>query len=197
MTFRHNALRDTEADLLKEVCRDVRTEPMLLPTNKNAHPPGTIVDDQARLDIVATGLWGTFERTYFDVRVTHPGAKSNAGKSLDKLLNVNEKEKQTKYSSRVINTEKSSFVPLVFSTGGSSAPQCQRHHRRVAELISNKRSEQYSHIMSYIRTRVRFALLKSVLMAVRGIRGKPSQRSTPVSHVPFNLIPTEDIYECP
>ena len=40
VSFRHNALRDTEAELLKEVCRDVRTEPLLLPTDEKSHPPG-------------------------------------------------------------------------------------------------------------------------------------------------------------
>ena len=94
VSFRHDALRDAEAELLKEVCRDVRTEPMLLPTDKKSHPPGTNIQDQARLDIVATGLWGTFERTYFDVRVTHAGAKSNSGIPLEKLLTKNELEKR-------------------------------------------------------------------------------------------------------
>ena len=170
---------------------------MLLPTDKKANPPGTIVDDQARLDIVGTGLWGMFERTYFDIRVTHPGAKTNSKQSLEKLLASNEKQKYRSYGYRVINTEKSSFVPLVFSTGGSAAKECQRHHRRVAELLARKRQEEYSCIMSYINTRVRFALLKSTLIAIRGIRGKQSSRPTPLAFVPFNLIPSEDTYECP
>ena len=38
VSFRHNALRDTKAELLKEVCRDVRTEPLLLPTDEKSHP---------------------------------------------------------------------------------------------------------------------------------------------------------------
>ena len=156
---------------------------MLLPTDKNGHPPGTIVEDQARLDIVGTGLWGTFERTYFDIRVTHPGCKTHSNTSLEKLLSSNEKAKHRNYSSRVINTERSSFVPLVFSTGGSAAKKCDRHHRRVAELIANKRQEPYSDILSYIRTRVRFALLRSVLMAVRGIRGKSPPKPVPMAYV--------------
>ena len=94
VTFRHNALRDTEADFLKEICRDVRTEPSLLPTEASQHPPGTITGDQAKLDIVATGLWGTFERTYFDVRVTHANADSNIDKSLEKLLSDDENDKK-------------------------------------------------------------------------------------------------------
>ena len=142
VTFCHNALRDSEADFLKGICRDVRIEPSLLPTDQNQHPPGTITGDQAKLDIVATGLWGTFERTYFDVRVTHANADSNIDKPLGQLLSDNEKEKKRKYGSRVINTEKASFVPLVFSTSGSTAPLCQKHHKRVAELLAYKWKER-------------------------------------------------------
>ena len=197
VSFRHNALRDTEAELLKEVCRDVRTEPLLLPTDEKSHPPGTNTQDQARLDVVATGLWGTFERTYFDVRVTHAGAKSNSDIPLEKLLSRNENEKRRKYSSRVINTEKSSFVPLVYSTAGSTGQECQRHHKRLAERISIKRRELYSHVINHIRTRIRFALLKSVLIAIRGIRGKETRGTIPLSFIPFNLIPEEKTYESP
>jgi hypothetical protein len=196
VTFRHNALRDTEAELLREVCRDVKTEPLLLPTNKKDHPHGTITNDQARLDIAATGLWGTFERTFFDVRVTHSGAKSNSTVPLEQLLKRNENEKKRKYSSRVINTEKSSFVPLVYSTAGSVAPECEKHHKRLAEMISNRRKEKYADIINFVRTKVRFALLKSVLMAVRGIRGRNTNKYTPIADIPFGLIPCEQTYEC-
>lgn len=196
VTFRHNALRDAEAELLREVCRDVRTEPLLLPTCKNIHPKGTNTKDQARLDIVATGLWGTFEKTFFDVRVTHSNASSNRGKPIDQLLKQNEKEKKQKYGSRVINTEKSSFVPLVYSTAGCVAIECEKHHKRVAELISLRRKEKYADTINFITTKLRFPLLKSVLIAVRGIRGKNIQKYTPISDIPFGLIPSDKIYEC-
>ena len=46
-----------------------------------------IASDQARLDIVATGLWVPFERTYNlnDVRITHPIAPSNVIVALAQL----------------------------------------------------------------------------------------------------------------
>ena len=72
VNFRHNAIRDAYAEILKEVCVDVRTEPGLLPVNPANLSSSAITTDQARLDIVATGLWSPFERTFFDVRVTHP-----------------------------------------------------------------------------------------------------------------------------
>ena len=41
MTFRHDILVETEAELLREAkCRNVYTEPALLPTSEQLHPKG-------------------------------------------------------------------------------------------------------------------------------------------------------------
>ena len=57
VTFRHDVLVETEAELLREAkCRNVYTEPSLLPTNAEFHPKRTITTVGARLDIIATGL---------------------------------------------------------------------------------------------------------------------------------------------
>ena len=66
--YRHNIIRDTEADLLREICIDVETEPQLQPTNADELSARSNSADQARLDISAVGLWSPFERSYFDVR---------------------------------------------------------------------------------------------------------------------------------
>ena len=117
VSFRHTVLVETEADLLREAkCRNVYAEPALLPTAPELHPKGTITESGARLDIVATGLYGRNARTFMDVRITHPNAPSNLNVPLDKLYKRNEEEKKTKYNSRIINTERASFILLVFST---------------------------------------------------------------------------------
>ncbi len=147
---------------------------------------------------MATGLYGRNERTFFDVRITHPNAPSNISVPLDKLLLKNEKEKKTKYNSRVINTERATFVPLVFTTAATTAPECNKFHKRLAQLISNKRKEEYSHVIDYIRTRLSFAMLKSVLVSIHGVRGKSEKVQNNVknvSEVAFGLIPSEEFYE--
>ncbi len=148
--------------------------------------------------MIATGLYGRCERTYFDVRITHANAPSNVSLSLDKLYKKHEKEKKSKYNSRVINTEKSSFIPLVFTTSGGTAPECDRFHKKLAEIIATKRKETYPSVVSYIRTKVRFALLKAVLIAIHGIRGRPDRthQYTPIADLAFGLIPSEGDYEC-
>ena len=74
--MRHNALRDLNADLQREVCRDVVTEPKLLPVENNTDVGGCATGDGACPDVACRGLWSTFERTFFDIRVLHPNAPS-------------------------------------------------------------------------------------------------------------------------
>ena len=60
--MRHNALRDTIANMLRESgCNDVRTEPLLLPVDPNNFSSQTNVADGARLDISARGVHSAFD----------------------------------------------------------------------------------------------------------------------------------------
>ena len=70
-SIRHNEIRDLTADLLTNVCKDVRVEPDLMPvTNESLSHASANSTNGARLDIAANGLWGgLFERSYMDVRV--------------------------------------------------------------------------------------------------------------------------------
>ena len=197
VSIRHDNIRDVEAGFLKEICKDVSTEPGLLPVNPENFNPSVNTTDQARLDIVATGLWGPMEKTFFDVRVTHPNASSYSSMTPEQLYAHHEKQKKRAYNERILQVEKASFCPLVFSTSGGAGPECNSYHRRVASLLSEKRREQYSSVINYIRTKIRFSLLKSVLMGIRGVRDrKPAQNLTPICAIPFGLIPEMDGYEC-
>ena len=93
------------------------------------------------------------------------------------------------YNERIINDEKGSFTPIVMSTTGGMGVEADRFHKRLALLISEKRKEEYSHVVNYIRTRLRFALLKSTVTALRGVRSRRSDHSTtPMSSISYNLI---------
>ena len=71
--------------------------------------------DRARLDVSARGLWSGYERTFVDIRVTHPTANTNMTKSLEAVYISQEKEKKRAYNRRVIDVEKGTFTPLVFT----------------------------------------------------------------------------------
>ena len=63
---------------MDDVCHDVQIEPKLQSLDGeifSSNSPTT--DNDARLDIKANGLWGShFNRTFFDVKIFNPHAKS-------------------------------------------------------------------------------------------------------------------------
>ena len=65
-SIHHNEIRDITANLLSEVCNDVRVEPDLQElTTEELSRRTAITTDGARLDIAVNGLWGgRFERTF-------------------------------------------------------------------------------------------------------------------------------------
>ena len=116
--------------------------------------------------------------------------------TLAQLYHKNENEKKTKYGERVRECEKASFVPLVFTTTGGMAPECAAFMKQVALRLADKRKDDYAAVANYIRTKIRFALLKSVLISLRGVRGKQRRETAlPTSAVDFGLIPECDAYE--
>lgn len=194
VSMRHNKIRDVEASILRDVCKDVKIEPELMPIG-NMPVDSSNTSEKARLDVSAVGIWSPMERTLLDIRVMHPNSPSYRGKELSKIYEIHEKEKKRSYNQRVLQIEKASFTPLVFSTSGGMAPECTRYHRRIAELISSKTKEDYSKVMDHIRTRIRFTLLKSTLMAIRGERGKSRKNNINVSELSFNIVPDIPSYE--
>ena len=77
-----------------------------------------------------------------------------------------------------LEVEQGTFTPLVFTTTGGLAIECKRFHSRLAELIAIKKGEEYSTTMSWIRSKVSFALLRSALLCLRGSR---SPRRVPLN----------------
>ena len=165
--MRHNNIRNFEASLLTDICKDIKIEPELLPIGDSSTESSNSAE-KARLDVSAIGVWSQMERTFLDVRVFHPNSASYMNTDPQQLYIRHEREKKRMYNDRILQVEKGSFSPLIFSTTGGMGPESTRFHKRVAELISAKRGEQYNDVVNHIRTRIRFSLLKSVLIAIRG-----------------------------
>ena len=149
VTMRHNNIRDLEASLLREVCKDVKVEPELLPIG-NTETQSSNKADKARLDVSAVGLWSSMERTFLDVRVMHPNSPSYIDKTPDQLYAQHEREKKKAYNHRIMHVDKGSFTPLIFSTTGGMGPESTQYHKRLAELISIKRGESYADVVNLI-----------------------------------------------
>ena len=189
VSIRHNQIRDLEAKLLSEVYRDVTTEPHLLPLSGEVFPRSTNTSQEARLDVSARGVWNAMDKTLIDIRVFHPGAPSNAILPVPNMYKKHEDEKKRTYNRRIIEVEKATFTPLVFSTSGGMGKEAVSFHKRLALLISLKRGDLYSNVMSYVRKRISFTILKATLLAIRGFRGKPKTQVGIPENSDLNLIP--------
>ena len=104
------------------------------------------------------------DKVFFDVRIFHPAAPTNA--NVEDPFKKHEDEKKRSYNERIIDIEKASFVPLVFSTNGAMGKEAEIFHKRLATLLSIKRSISYSDAISYIRRRLRFSILRTSLIAL-------------------------------
>jgi hypothetical protein len=80
--------------------------------------PGSKTEDNARLDVSARGIYSSHELTFFDVRISNPNAPSNRSLANAEVYKKNEKEKMKAYGDRILQVEKGSFVPMVYTTMG-------------------------------------------------------------------------------
>ena len=81
--------------------------------------------------IHARGFWSRQGSTFFDVRVCHPNADSYKDLTPQQIYRQHENEKKRMYASRLMEVEQATFTPLVFTTTGGMAPECQVYHKRL------------------------------------------------------------------
>ena len=120
--------------LLTEVCHNVSIEPGLQPISNEILTGATAnTQDGARLDIAAYGFWGgTYEKTFFDVRVFNPHAPLNRRTPLSSCYRKHEQTKKHMYKQRCREVEHASFTPLeIAATGG------QRNHNILQKIGLN------------------------------------------------------------
>ena len=178
--------------MLEQVCKDTVIEPSLIPITTEQLQRGTDVSDGARLDVCTRGFWTPLDRAFTDIRVLHPQAQSNANTSLFQMYRRHENEKKSKYNDRVLQVEKATFTPLVFSTTGGMGNEAARFLKHLAVKLSNKSGQSYSDTVAFVRRRIRFDLLKTCVISLRGYRGKPRGKTSEMDTLDLNLIPKTD-----
>ena len=74
----HNEIRDTFNKIMRDVCYNVEIEPKLQTLESESFGyRTTCTEDEARLDIKASGLWDSrFCCTFFDVKIFNPHVAS-------------------------------------------------------------------------------------------------------------------------
>ena len=157
---RHDEVRDLTAQMLSEVCRDVRVEPELIPTDGRtfSHQSANTAEE-ARVDVSARGFWTRGQRAYFDVRIFNPMAQSYREQDLAPAHRRNEQQKKREYDERIREVEHGTFTPLVFTSSGGMAPQAIIFYARLAQQIAEKKQQPRSCVTAWLRCRLSFSLL--------------------------------------
>ena len=81
-----------------------------------------------------------------------------------------EDAKKKEYNARIIQIERASFTPLVFSCSGGMSSETGKFIKQLARKISEKKQDEYSQVFAFIRRRIRFDILRSCVISLRGER---------------------------
>jgi hypothetical protein len=171
------------AKYASEVFSDVQVEPPLVPLDgeilkyKSAN-----LQADARSDVRVRGFWTDQRNAFFDMRVFYPFASSYRNQKLSKLYSDVEKAKKREYGQRVAEVEGADFTPMVMSSTGGMGKEMQIALKHLANKIAEKRKAKYSLIVTLVRRKLAFALMRSALVCLRGSR----------SIYPRNLRPLEE-----
>ena len=189
-TLRHNKIRYISAQLMSEVCPNVAIEPTLQPvTNAHFSHWSANTETGAHLDVRAQEFWGIHhQQIYFDIRVFNPLAASNRRSTISACFRSHDREKCRFYEQRVHDVELGSFTPLVFSALGGVSRPTEVTYERLASLLATKRDQHYNIVISFLRCRLSFSLLRSAIMCLRGSR---STAGRPQRDIDFTLAVSE------
>ena len=65
-----------------------------------------------------------------------------------------------------MHMEHGTFIPSIFSLTGGGGPEKPMFHKNIALKISAKIGENYDTVLSLMRCKLPFSILRSVLMCV-------------------------------
>ena len=123
------------------------------------------------MDVKARGFYRQGQSAFYDIGVPHLNAASNKCKSTESILLRHQNEEKKVYNGRVIEIGQGVLItPLVFGTKGAMGKECATFHKILATKLAAKYDKPYSTIMSNLRTKKYFCLLKPSLLCLRGTR---------------------------
>ncbi|KAG0727278.1 hypothetical protein GWK47_035009 [Chionoecetes opilio] len=156
----------------QEVCRDVTTEPTLLPLN-GEHVQYRTANTTNEAPSGRKCSWFLDQRTEsvhghqnFD-----PMAACYQKIPLERAHQKNEREKKIRsYGDRIRNVDHGTFTPWFFTTSGEMGPKAKCFYSRLADVMAEKKHQTRSHVVAWMRCRLSFSLLRSALLCLRGTR---------------------------
>ena len=168
------------AGLLSEVCCDVGVEPALQPLDHEPLRHATANrEDGARLD-VARDFWGrNRQRAFLTLGCL---ILLHAPILVSHCQRVTRYKKRRAYDERIREVERACFSPLVFAATGGMGPSATTVFRKLASMLADKWSVNFSRCLFSLRCRLCFSLLRSGVMCLRDHRSST-----------FHPIPSVDL----
>ena len=121
---------------MHDVCVELNLQPITTEV-MTRHTANTT--DGARFDITVNGFWGgRYERSFLDLRVFNPYAPSNRNTSIEKCFKKHEQEEKRAYEQRILDVERASFMPIVFSASGGLSKEATTFYKRLASLLTDQ-----------------------------------------------------------
>ena len=90
-----------------------------------------------------------------------------------------------------MQVEHGTFTPLVMSATGGMGRECQKFYTRLSESIAEKRGQNYSVTVSWIRRKICFSLINSLGLCLRGSRNLYSNNEIIVKSIQEDSIVSE------
>ena len=146
-------------------------------------------EDDARSDIAVQSFWSRGTRAFLDIRVYNPLCKVYATKSLTVCHKENEDQKKRAYNERIVQVERGTFTPLVFTCFGGQSHECSRFYKELYCKLAIKRNMSVMAVTNFVRTKLSFTLLKSTLLCLRGTRSKLFEQK--MSNIDFTVANCE------
>ncbi len=79
-----------------------------------------------------------------------------------------------------MNVEQGSFTPLIFTINGGVGSECSAFHKNLAEKIATKTGDQYAKVLTFIRCKLSFIILRSAILCLRGSRSISTKQQTSI-----------------
>ena len=128
------------------------------------------------------GLWKKGEACILDVHVTDTNAKSYRSSSSAKVLEKAAREKKGKYEA-ACREQRRSFMALVYSVDGMAGKDARAFEKRIAHLLSQKWSHEYSLLAGWVKARMALAVVRANTLLLRGSRTRYSWKPENVDGV--------------
>ena len=98
--------------------------------------------------------------------MTNTNVDSARALSSSQIYQCQTEEKKSEDDSRVTNIEQGTFTPLVYSMNGGLGNECQPKH--LVNKTVTKTSDKYEKVLTWIRCRLSFIVVKAVVLCLRG-----------------------------